>query len=60
MTHWNKPEVLPPVDCPLLIRLEGVAVRAQRVNHLQDRAGVMDYRLSDGSIISGRFEWTYP
>ena len=57
---WNRPEVLPPVDCPLVLRLGSVAVRAERVSYLRDRAGEMDYRLSDGSVITGRFEWSYP
>ena len=57
---WNRPEVLPPVDCPLVLRLGSVAVRAERVSYLRDRNGEMDYRLSDGSAITGRFEWSYP
>lgn len=57
---WNRPEVLPPVDCPLVLRLGSVAVRAERVSYLRDRSGEMDYRLSDGSIIRGRYQWSYP
>lgn len=58
--QWNRPEVLPPVDCPLVLRLGSLAVRAERVSYLRDRAGDMDYRLSDGSVISGRYHWSYP
>lgn len=31
-----------------------------RTSHLADRAGDMEYRLPDNSIVTGRFPWTYP
>ena len=59
-TTFNPPERLPPVDCPLLIQSPAGTVRAERTSHLQDKAGQMEYRLDDGSIITGRYAWTYP
>jgi hypothetical protein len=60
--HTNDPSVLPPVDCPLLIALRqgDVMVRAERVSHLRNRDGEMDYRLEDGIIVTGRYRWVYP
>lgn len=57
----NRPERLPPVDCPLLIELpDGSRVRAERTRHVAARGLGMEYRLSDGSLIIGAFPWTYP
>lgn len=58
--EWNKPERLPPVACPLVINVNGAAIKAHRVSHLSDRSGQMDYRLASGDLITGRFEWSYP
>ncbi|QNJ57367.1 hypothetical protein Dolphis_61 [Pseudomonas phage Dolphis] len=59
--HLNHSDKLPPVDCPLLIKLDdGSLVEAQRVSHIQHRGLQMDYRLADGTTITGRFAWTYP
>lgn len=35
-------------------------IKVFRTSHLADRAGDMDYRLPDNSIVTGRFPWTYP
>lgn len=62
--EWNKPERLPPVGCPLVINLGqeygNDTAHAERTSHLHDKAGQMDYRLSTGEIIRGRFDWSYP
>lgn len=58
--EWNSAERLPPVGCPLVINVNGSAVRATRVSHLSDRSGQMDYRLVSGEVISGRYQWSYP
>lgn len=59
--HFNSPSSLPPVGCPLLIRLPcGAALHVERTGYLQDRNGQMEYRLQDGRLIVGRYEWTYP
>lgn len=60
-THLNAATVLPPVDCPLLIELApGKLVRAERTGHVESRSHDMQYRVSDGNVISGKFRWTYP
>ena len=58
--EWNNPERLPPVACPLVINVNGEAVRATRISHLSDKNGQMDYRLAAGDVIRGRFPWSYP
>lgn len=58
--HLNRAERLPPVDCPLLIDVGGTLVLAERTCHVSDRNNNMTYRLSDGSTLIGRFNWTYP
>lgn len=58
--EWNNPERLPPVDCPLVINVNGVTMSATRISHLSDRGGEMDYRLAAGEVIRDRFPWSYP
>ena len=58
--EWNSAERLPPVGCPLVINLGAGIAHVERISHLQDKAGDMDYRLSTGEVIRGRFEWSYP
>lgn len=62
--EWNKPERLPPVACPLVINVNGRAVRATRISHISDKNGQMDYLIDNGSArpveITGRFPWSYP
>lgn len=67
--HWNPPNMLPPVDCPLIIRL-GVAppdpgpylaVHCERTSHIESRGREMTYKSSStGQIWTGRYWWTYP
>lgn len=60
-THLNVACVLPPVDCPLLIELApGKLVKAERTGHVESRSHDMQYRVSDGNLITGKFRWTYP
>ena len=58
--EWNRAALLPPVGCPLVIKIDGAVVHAERTNHLTDKTGQMEYRLATGDIISGRFMWSYP
>lgn len=58
--HLNAPELLPPVECPLVIDIGGEYRTAERTGHISDRDSDMNYRLHDGLVISGRFAWTYP
>lgn len=55
----NLPELLPPVECPLLILVDGELIRAERTSHIETRDRAMTYRTADGEIV-GRFQWTYP
>ncbi len=59
--HLNTPEKLAPVDCPLLIEIRpGDLVAATRTSFITNRDRQMEYRLEDGSVITGRYRWTYP
>lgn len=61
---WNKPERLPPVGCPLVLNLgqayDWDIAFGERISHLRSRSEEMDYRLTTGQIVRGRFEWSYP
>lgn len=56
--HLNT--TLPPVDCPLLIEVDGVLLRAERPRFIEDKANDMIYTLTTGETLTGRFRWTYP
>lgn len=62
--QWNAPEHLPPVRCPLVLNLGPEygwdIAYGERISHLRDRRGLMEYELSTGQIITGRFPWSYP
>lgn len=58
--HWNSPCVLPPVDCPLVIRFMGRVWRVERTAHIDSKDRLMVYRVNDTWTVRGRFEWTYP
>jgi len=65
--HWNNPGMLPPVGCPLVIRVgqrpgPAIILKVERTRHLVDRNGQMEYRSLrvPGAVYHGRFEWTYP
>lgn len=59
--HLNSASQLPPVDTPLLIKLDdGRLAHASRTSFIEHRSREMEYRLDDGTIITGRFAWTYP
>ena len=58
--HLNTAGDLPPVDCPLLISVNGELIKARRTGFIEGKDRVMEYELPDGSKISGRFDWTYP
>lgn len=80
---WNSPDQLPPVGCPLKIRVPkytGISVpgspphppiallvasedfesKAERTCHVSARGKPLVYKLEDGTVVKGRFEWTYP
>lgn len=55
----NHPNSLPPVGCPLVIKVKGKLIRAERTAHIEEKSRDMVYRTANG-VITGRFEWTYP
>lgn len=58
--HWNNESLLPPVDCPLLVKIAGVAHKAVRTSYIDNKSAHMEYVLDSGVKVIGRFEWTYP
>ncbi len=58
--HLNTAGDLPPVDCPLLISVNGELFRARRTGFIEGRDRQMEYETPDGEKLLGRFEWTYP
>lgn len=59
-THLNSPGMLPPVDCPLVILVDGELLRAIRPSFVQHKGAEITYQLTDGAEIVGRFPWSYP
>jgi hypothetical protein len=58
--EFNRSALLPPVGCPLVIKVAGHVLRAERTIHMADKSGQMEYVLKAGQLITGRFEWSYP
>ena len=58
-SHFNSCSRLPPVGCPLVIKVGEKEIRAERISYITDKENLMDYKLSNGSVITGRFQWTY-
>ena len=58
--HVNHASNLPPVDCPLVIIVDGKPVEAERTSYIRSRTEEMEYRTSNGKVLVGRFSWTYP
>ena len=58
--EWVSAERLPPVGCPLVINLGATVAHGERISHLEHKGGEMDYLLSTGQVVKGRFAWTYP
>lgn len=56
----NSPDRLAPVNCSLLILVDGNLLRARRTSHIERKNREMEYILEDGSKIVGRYPWTYP
>lgn len=74
--HFNDPQNLPPVPCAVLIKVPADTqivyedqvqttqvdqiLPAFRTKLISDRSQAMEYQLSDGGVVKGRFHWTYP
>lgn len=56
----NSKTSLPPVNCLILIELPGALVPATRTGFIRNRCDAMEYRLTNGDRITGRYRWTYP
>ena len=62
-THMMPDTMLPPVDCPLVIDLDGVPTRASRPTFVtrQEKEDELLFVLDEtGETVEGRFRWTYP
>lgn len=57
--HWNSPDVLPPVGCPIVLRIGCAVVQAERTAHIERRDREMTYKLPTGQELVGRYPWTY-
>jgi hypothetical protein len=57
--HLNSASQLPPVDCPLIIEVDGQLVEAMRTKFVESRDRELTFQTKAGEIV-GRFKWTYP
>lgn len=63
--HWNDPNVLPPVGCPLVVLVGHCpgaqdVVRCERTAHVIEKHRVFTYIDLSGREFVGRYPWTYP
>lgn len=58
--HLNPPDHLPPVDCSLILDVDGELVRGRRTGFIHNKDREMSYELDTGETVTGRFPWTYP
>lgn len=58
--HLNPADHLPPVNCPIVIEVDGKLLRAERTGFIEQRDSSMEYELADGSKVLGRHPWTFP
>ena len=62
--HLNHESLLPPTDTPLLILIpsSGVLLEVQRTRHVSNREHELEleYVTENGTLITGRYRWTYP
>ena len=58
--HLNPASQTPPVDCPLLIEVDGQLVRVIRRQWARSHNAPLAFYRPDGVLIMGRYRWTYP
>ena len=58
--HWNPKGILPPVDCPLVLLVDGEKVQAKRTSWVRTKDDEPTFVLTDNSKLTGKFPWTYP
>ncbi|MDY0191016.1 MAG: hypothetical protein RBR22_09815 [Desulfuromonas sp.] len=60
--HLNHASTLPPTDTPLLILIpsSGALLEVKRTSHVSNREHDLEYVTENGTIITGRYRWTYP
>lgn len=59
-THFNSATTLPPIECPLVLLVDGKVVRAHRPTPVHKRGDDMVYITEDGTELVGQYPWTYP
>lgn len=59
-TYFNSPSVLPPVACPIVIKIGEEEVLAERTSFITKKENDMTYKAANGATIVGRYRWTYP
>jgi len=57
---WMPASMLPPVQCPLLINVNGSIFEAHRETWVVGKDSVLTFVLKNGFKLEGRFPWTYP
>lgn len=55
----NHPKRFAPIDCPIVILVDGEMVEASRTRPI-DENGIMEYKLAGGELIAGAYHWSYP
>lgn len=60
--EWISADRLPPVDCPLVIKVAGaIVLEVERISFIESKDREMQYRLKhNGRVIEGRWPWSYP
>lgn len=62
--HFNPKSQLPPVECPLIIRIVGNPLKAMRLTYAESKDDdlyyLVDLPQGGQEVIRGRFDWTYP
>lgn len=62
MIKFNDPRSphLPPVGCPLIIKIGDTEQKAERTGYIAKRGDMMEYKLaSTGELVIGLFWWRY-
>ena len=61
-TVWNAPEHLPPVGCPLLIKVPYDEKKlVVRTSYIADKNREMEYEeIGSGEKLTGKYPWNYP
>lgn len=58
--YLNPATQTPPVECPLLICVDGKLIQCARTKWASSHTEDLEFETEDGRLITGRFPWTYP